>query len=324
MTLVQDENAKQAKRLYRKAKLAERAGDFDECIHLNAQALALDATASQADWNLLHETPRHFRERRALFRVLSVHVDEMASRAKKEEAKFFDEAPFRVFVYWAQGFDDAPGIVKACKAEAERLHQAGDIVYLDDSNLNEWVDLPAHVYRIRDSSRAAFSDVLRVALLAKHGGVWMDATCMPTRRMQDVMLPLIKGSGFFAFAKQGNASGMISSWFMAAHQGSYIAVMHREALFLYCAMYDRVITYFFMHEMFRQIFRLDGKFNRLWMRTPDAGVDPRAVNRILREPLASVDLDAAFAGSFVHKLTYKVPPELEGGTVFRTLEKLAV
>lgn len=323
MILASDEKAKRATRLYRQAKLAERDGNFELCSHLNAQALILDATASQVDWEMLRETPRHFRERRDLFRIVSVYANEISKRAQREESAGDPNAPFRVFVYWAQGFEQAPAIVRACKAETERLHLPGDVVFLDDSNLSDWVDLPDHVYRIRDASRAAFSDVLRVALLSRHGGVWMDATCMPTARMQDVMPPLIQDSGFFAFARKGVGSGMISSWFMAAKQGSYIATMHREALFLYCAMYDRVITYFFMHEIFRQLFRVDGKFNRLWLRAAEPKVDPRAVNRILKDSVSDETLNKALAGSFVHKLTYKVPSDLPPSTVIRILEKIA-
>lgn len=323
MTLSPEGNAKQAKIFYRDAKLAELAGDLELARHLIAQALTLDVNASQADWLLLRDGARAFRERRALYRILSVQMDHMSWKAKAEEKRAEPISEPKVFIYWGQGFENAPDVVRACKIEADRLHQPGDIVYLDDSNLSEWIDLPQSVHDIKKVSMAAFADVLRFSLLAKYGGVWMDATCMPTRRMQDVYPALIAGSGFFAFNRPGQNDGQMSNWFLASKPGSYIAIMCRDALLMYWALHDRVITYFFMHQMFRHMYRLDGRFHRLWnsaTRMPD---NPTAVNRMLRTDRDLVDFKSAMAGSFVHKLSYKLSPNASENSVIRMIEGIA-
>lgn len=313
-------NSKEAKRLYREAKLSERAGDLKECAHLNAQALTLDVTASQADWIMLRESPKHFRERRALFRILSVKIDDISSTALNEGKETDQSQSPKIFIYWGQGFDMAPPIVRACLKRTRELHDESDLVLLDDSNLDQWLTLPEHIYKVRQISRAAFADVVRFSLLAKYGGVWLDATCMPTRNVLALLPQLLSGSGFFAFDKPGQAAGLMSNWFLASKPGNYLTVMNREALVLYWAMYDRVVTYFFMHQMFRHMYRLDERFHRLWNKTTRMSDNPRAVNRILTAEFETVDYVAALAQSFVHKLSYKVSSGASDSSVVRMIE----
>ncbi|MDQ0849760.1 hypothetical protein QFZ65_001698 [Arthrobacter sp. B3I9] len=304
----------EARRLLRGGKIAERAGDLKEAKNLYRRGLILDPNASPADWDLLEETPRLFRERRALYSLLAIRVEDM-SRACRLESKQDHEVPPSnplTFVYWGQGFSSAPPIVQACYRQAQQLHASSEIVFLDDSNLHDWVTFPPHVTDISNISRAAFSDVLRFELLAKYGGIWMDATCMPMKRMQDVYPELVAGSGFFAFGK--DKPGLISNWFLASEQGNYITRMTRDALKLYWGTYDRPITYFFMHHLFMYLYRLDDRFGSLWDKATVRPDDPRAVNRSMLKEQEEVNLGVLLSGSFVHKLSHKYGPDVASPT----------
>ena len=58
------------------------------------------------------------------------------------------------------------------------------------------------------------ANVLRMELLARHGGVWVDATCFCVRPL-DEWLPAQMSSGFFAFARPAR-SRLLANWFLAA------------------------------------------------------------------------------------------------------------
>lgn len=316
-----DKNSKRAKLLYRNAKLAERAGNIAECRTLNAQALILDNTASQADWILLQENPRHFRERRALYRILSVKLDDLTKKVQRQlKQKDSVESP-KVFVYWGQGFDAAPSIVQAARKRTELLSHAEDVVFLTDSNIGDYVSLPQSVLKFQDSRRAAFSDVLRFSLLAEHGGIWMDATCFPSARLLDHFPTLVKGSDFFAFDKGKSRDGNISSWFLAATAQSYIAHMMKEALWLYCDLYDTIITYFFCHHIFRHLYRLDPIFYDAWNSGTISPLNPRVLHRKLFDPVDLARLSEDFDTSIVQKLTYKGGQDADANSLLKFLEK---
>ena len=300
----------ESRRLLREGKLAERAGNMQEAKGLYRQGLILDPGASQADWDLLQESPAHFRERRAIYSLLAIRVEDMARSvyAEAKAAKDLPKSKPLAFMYWGQGFDAAPPIVQACYQQAARMHRADEIVFLDNSNLHDWVELSPTVMHLLQTKRAHFSDVLRIELLAKHGGVWLDSTCLSTQGMQAVFPDLVRGSGFFAFGK--DKPGVISNWFLASEPGNYVTLMLRDALRLYYGAYDKPIMYFFMHQIFLYLTRLDDRFGRLWDKTTVMAADPRGVNRALLKDVSEVDLEAMLAGSFVHKLTHKNKPEM--------------
>lgn len=84
-----------------------------------------------------------------------------------------------IWVCWLSGLETAPPLVRACVSSIYR--NAGEhpvhLVTLD--NYAEHVTLPDHILqKFRDGKigMAHFSDILRVCLLAEHGGLWLDST----------------------------------------------------------------------------------------------------------------------------------------------------
>ena len=74
-----------------------------------------------------------------------------------------------------------------------------------------------------------FTDVLRLSLLARYGGVWLDATVLITESLDDIVGP----AGFRAviypdYARIGN--DFVESWFLADDPGSYLIRAWRDKL----------------------------------------------------------------------------------------------
>lgn len=84
-----------------------------------------------------------------------------------------------VWVFWWQGFDAAPDIVKMC-INSIKVHSNGrDVIILDKENYSRYVNLDTkYVEMVNDGSitKTAFSDILRLNLLYQQGGIWLDAT----------------------------------------------------------------------------------------------------------------------------------------------------
>lgn len=258
---------------------------------------------------MLNKTAKAFPERRAIRIMLRTKIADFTRNAyhesKNHEAKLFEP---KIFMYWGQGFNDAPPIVQSALRSSLAQHGHVNLVLLDDSSVRKWVDFPDRIWEIGNRYRTAFSDLLRVELLANHGGIWADATCFSTASALEKFDAMTKESGFFAFGK-GNP-GVISSWFMASRPHSYIACMMRDAMRLYWSIYDRPITYYYMHQIWLQLYRMDDRFRAYADLVPDLNVDPRAINRAMLHRHSETDISSLLEGSFVHKLTYKNPPEL--------------
>lgn len=92
---------------------------------------------------------------------------------------------------------------------------------LDRNSIRDYIDYPTGIdIQRKDFSIQKISDFIRLGLLEKFGGVWIDATVLCTRPLSE-WLEEYYGSKFFAFRDPGKNRTM-SSWFIAAESESVI------------------------------------------------------------------------------------------------------
>jgi capsular polysaccharide synthesis protein len=127
---------------------------------------------------------------------------------------------------WLQGFDNAPMIVKKCYASWATHNPGWKIVFLDEDNIDKYIDLRAPGIKHENITKQAFSDLARINLLAQHGGIWVDATCFCCVSL-DTWLNEYMDSGFFAFYKPGR-DRLISSWFLACTKNCHLVSKWRD------------------------------------------------------------------------------------------------
>ncbi len=85
-----------------------------------------------------------------------------------------------IWVCWLQGFQDAPPLVKAC---IRRIYQVvkGTIHLITEQNYMEYVDVDDMILKKRKLgiiTNEKFANILRLLLLIKYGGIWIDATVL--------------------------------------------------------------------------------------------------------------------------------------------------
>lgn len=130
------------------------------------------------------------------------------------------QIPRILWLYWEQGFANAPDLVHACRRTWEERNPGWDIRILDRDSAYAAVDMPYLPDTIISAHRA---DVLRTRLLAEHGGVWADATTWCLRPL-DEWLPVVAHAGFFIFTWEEQDRHIIAqswprlvgNWFIAA------------------------------------------------------------------------------------------------------------
>jgi len=92
--------------------------------------------------------------------------------------------PRTLWMYWHQGWRHAPDLVTRCAATWRAHNPTWEIRLLDAETIAETVRLP-RATRALALPLPALSDVTRICLLRKYGGVWADATlwCMRPGRL---------------------------------------------------------------------------------------------------------------------------------------------
>lgn len=152
-----------------------------------------------------------------------------------------------IFVYWFQGEEKAPAIVKACISSIRKYCGGRNVVVLDERNYSQYATLPSSLlvkYREGGVSHAHFSDVLRFELLREHGGVWIDATCFISQPIPGY----IYEHTFFSLngVYDGGLGWKWTSWFMAAKKGDLLVENMCQFYEAYWDKYESAVTYLFL------------------------------------------------------------------------------
>ena len=89
----------------------------------------------------------------------------------------------KIWVCWMQGMEAAPELVKVCYASLHRYLKDRENILLTNENVHKYVTLPEDIERKRRDGKipmAHYTDMLRLELLIKYGGTWIDATVLCT------------------------------------------------------------------------------------------------------------------------------------------------
>ena len=193
-----------------------------------------------------------------------------------------------IFIYWAQGFSNAPLIVKMCLLSWKIKNPQWTLYELDDSNISHFINMDDYVNK--QISKTGYSDIVRIYLLERYGGCWCDATTFCNVPLDD-WLPNASSFGFFAFPKSGQKI-LISSWFLYCDLNNHIAKAWKNEVISFWQNRNKANNYFWFHRLFNVLYMKDSTFKQIWDSTP----------KILAIPYHK---DTGFPKSPVYKLSYK-------------------
>lgn len=157
----------------------------------------------------------------------------------------------KVWVCWFQGMENAPLVVKRCYESMQRNLKNEEIILLTDDNIKEYVTFPDFIvdkYKKGTITKTHLTDLLRLELLSKYGGVWIDSTVLCTGEIPQYILD----SDFFVFRclKPGRdgVAVPISSWYMSATTNNKIVIAVKELMYEYWRRNDKLVDYFLIHN----------------------------------------------------------------------------
>ncbi|MBQ6822962.1 MAG: hypothetical protein IJP39_11170 [Bacteroidales bacterium] len=168
--------------------------------------------------------------------------------------------PRIIWFCWLQGFENAPRIVKACLASIRKNLPDREVKLVDAGNWREYADLPDYIVRRwekRQIPPALFADLLRLQLLLRYGGTWMDATilCTGSEHTEEY---LNADLFMFQYTEPGSSEWRgIGNWFITACPGNPVLQVLRDMLFAYWKDYDCTLDYYIFHlffSMLREVF----------------------------------------------------------------------
>lgn len=93
-----------------------------------------------------------------------------------------------IWIFWWQGTEKMPEIVKACYYSAIRHSNGHRVILVTKDNYKNYTNISENIIsslKQKEISLTAFSDVMRFNLLKNNGGLWMDATIYVRDDLED-------------------------------------------------------------------------------------------------------------------------------------------
>jgi len=158
---------------------------------------------------------------------------------------------------------------------------------------------------INTKRKAHFADIVRLKLLRRYGGVWVDATVLCAESL-DRWLPMFNiGSPFFVFSSPG-PDRYIASWLIAANKESRIIKKWEDACVRHFSSRWTYQTYYSVHYLFDWLFKthlsVRGEFRAM---AKVSALGPLTLERAAQKSFVNSAEADVIRSSPIHKLSRK-------------------
>lgn len=234
--------------------------------------------------------------RRVIEKVANNYTESPSSSSKR-----------RVWLCWMQGIECAPPVVKACVDSIKECITDREIVVISEKNYRNYVQFPEYVQEKIDAGVigiAHTTDLLRLELLTKYGGTWIDSTVycssksIPSYMLEDDLF-------MFQCLKPGRNGHTItiSNWFITARANNKLLELTKELLFAYWEKENKLISYFIFHNFFQILIE---RFPEEWEKVvPFSNSTPHIILLRLFDEYDEKVWNAVKDMTPFHKLSYK-------------------
>lgn len=159
-----------------------------------------------------------------------------------------------IWVLWWQGEERAPDIVKACIQSIRKNANGHEVIFLYKKNYQSYVTLPEMIVKKHDAgiiSHAAYSDMIRLSLLSKYGGMWIDATVFISQPIPEELFQM----DFFTLKTYNPNYTWVSKsrwtgYYLAGNKDFQFFSFARDALFLHWQKTDYIIDYLLLDYVY--------------------------------------------------------------------------
>ncbi|MBH9983914.1 capsular polysaccharide synthesis protein [Bifidobacterium asteroides] len=185
---------------------------------------------------------------------------------EEESAIPFDhpsKAP--IWVCWLQGESQMPTMLRRLVCNMKRLQGDHQLRLIDYRGVKALDLLPVEVidqYEAGSISPAFLSDIIRVALLERYGGLWMDATVLQTSPIPEEVFKVpfwsVKNlNGSFPYSRRVPYALQWQSYFLAsAPHALFVRAMKSfllEYVHRYSTLIDYYLIFYFAHFLLSEV-----------------------------------------------------------------------
>ena len=174
-----------------------------------------------------------------------------------------------IWVMWYQGINKAPPIIKACIQSILIKRVNHPVILLDKSNIKKYIELPKYILKkFEDNiiSITHFSDIVRMALLSRYGGFWIDSTYLVNTplNLTNYSFYTLRFSKCYKTITKCKWSGN----FLALPKNNFLSTYVYNSFLFYWKSHNKLINYFLIDYIIRIAYDNIKKFRDLTKKIP--------------------------------------------------------
>ena len=254
----------------------------------------------------LAERERCYRKlKRKYKKILTIDKSITIDKNKEEKSN-------KIWICWFQGIENAPELVKACYNSVVKNYNDKEIIVLTEENYKQYVDIPEYILKKWEKGYitfAHFSDILRIELLSKYGGLWLDSTIFTTKKSE---LVFNEDIDLFVYKqvdldRKNQLSIVASSWLMYSNKNNNIINLTKKLLHEYWKNYNHIINYNLIHLFFTLSTEV---YKDEWNKVPTFNnISPHILQFELNDDFEEVRFNQIRGMSDFHKLNWRIKSE---------------
>lgn len=205
-------------------------------------------------------------------------------------------------IFWTMWLqEERPEIVQLCLNSIEKYCK--NLKIITEKNYKDYVDIPKYILDKFYSGKMKpcfFSDYIRVCLLEKYGGTWIDVTCYMTNSVPQHIL----NSDFFVLEDYDKYT--FSNYFIHSKPNNFLIRVIKRFLEEYWKDNDKECYYFFFHTFTLLARKYNKHFKAEWDKMPiGLNYNTKLMYKVLFDNYEPNVFNWLCKTSYLHKLTYK-------------------
>lgn len=215
-----------------------------------------------------------------------------------------------IWTAWLQGEENAPEVVRLTLASIRKNSNGHRVIVLTNDNIGEYVDIPLEIKRKYCAGvigNAHYADIVRMMILSKYGGLWLDATTFVYEKIDNNSF----FTPFYSIGVYGESKSRFISnnkWVVGVIGGSQDSLFLSqisEMLIAYWLENDLCVDYFVFDYLIAVLYQNDKCFKSIVDLLPQMKNRSNKLRHIINEPYRPGILDEVFKKNQVYHLTYK-------------------
>lgn len=227
-----------------------------------------------------------------------------------------------IWICWWQGVENAPEIVKRCVDSIKAHAGSHKVIIITDENYHEYIEFPKWIEEKRKAgviSKTHISDLLRLSLLAKYGGVWLDSTFYCCGDLE-----LYFNEPVWSIKRPDYRHVSVSCGYFANYSFGcdsdhrYIFAKLLEYLLQYWKRHDYMIDYLFLDYLIVQALRQEKDVQYFFEQIMPNNPKCDELLKVLGKPYSKDVWNDLCSETQLFKLTWKAnfPVEIQGEETF--------